>query len=248
MNHWVACIKACGRSPGDDATAPDETTQTFIAQYYSLERIVIPAIADGDCALDVMCLMAGMDRRLASRASVREQLCRFLLRHAGNRALIASMYHTGEVSTHLGQFELESAGAALCNAGESHGDGDATDPKPPEARSFTDEEFNAVKWKRRLQKAAPQAICNVLRGLPGWSIEQIKTEYSQREKAPTTRKPAATFLLKRDCHLKDRTKAAKHFLQWCRERHGNPLQARHAELLKKRQDAVWVVRSVRAES
>ena len=82
-----------GRSPGDDATAPGEATQTFIAPYYSLDRIVIPTIDDGDCALDVMCFMAGMDRRLASRASVREQLCRFLLRHAGDRALIASMFH-----------------------------------------------------------------------------------------------------------------------------------------------------------
>ena len=37
--------------------------------------------------------------------------------------------------------------------------------------AYTDEEFNAVKWKCRLHTASPDAICNVLRGLLGWSIE-----------------------------------------------------------------------------
>ena len=37
----------------------------------------------------------------------------FALKHVGNRAFVATMHAVGEIGTHLGLFELDSAGAAL---------------------------------------------------------------------------------------------------------------------------------------
>lgn len=270
-NHWVACIKADGRSTNYDMATHNETTQTFIALYYSVDRIIIETICDGDCALDVMSLMCGMQRRATSRMTLREQLSRFLLSNAGNRALISSMFQLGEVSEHLGLYELESSGAALTRPADSspapwhheegrqgsceparHGDGM---PKRhgngmlEHCRSFTDDEFNAVKWKCRLDKASPETVTNILQNLPDWSIKQATAEYSQRLAAPIKREPAATFLLKRDPHLRDRRKAAKHFLEWCRDRFENPMQTHHAFLLQQgRMPYGWFAAYVKAHT
>ena len=37
----------------------------------------------------------------------------FALKHVGNRAFIAMLHSVGELTTHLGLFELDSAGAEL---------------------------------------------------------------------------------------------------------------------------------------
>ncbi len=50
----------------------------------------------------------------------------FALKHVGNRAFIAMLHGVGELTTHLGLFELGSAGAELVVSAaleEHHGDG-----------------------------------------------------------------------------------------------------------------------------
>ena len=97
VNHWVACVDQGGRH-GDGEEADDEETLTFQAVYLSFNRIVTRTVADGDCGLDVLCLMSGLSRCQLQRDSLRTELSAFILKHAGNRALISILYQLVEVT------------------------------------------------------------------------------------------------------------------------------------------------------
>ena len=70
MNHWVVAI---GFGVQDISTVDrtreggTESEELFFGLYLSLQRLVVKTIADGDCALDAMCLMVGVPRTLASQ-------------------------------------------------------------------------------------------------------------------------------------------------------------------------------------
>ena len=151
VNHWVACVDQGGRHGdgasrhGDGAEADDEETLTFQAMYLSFNRIVTWTVCDGDCGLDVLCLMSGLSRCRLQRDSLRTELSAFVLKHAGNRALISILFQLVEVTEHLGLFELAASGAEFVVDDAHHGDGVA--PRPIRARDFTEEEMCAVMWK-----------------------------------------------------------------------------------------------------
>ena len=136
--------------------------------------------------------MSGAPRGAAARTALRRELCKFLLDHAGNRALVSCLYGVGEVSEHLGNVELAAAGAALVGD-TSHGHGDAVHSH--HARPFSDEEFSAVRWKCRLHLASPETIGNVLRGLPEWSMCRNTT----KRDSPPTAKPKANIYPDKGC-------------------------------------------------
>ena len=111
INHWVACVSESDHEGIGHALleeTSDDETETFQARYRSVDRIVLETVDDGDCGLDVLNMMAGSERRLESREELRNEIARFLLKHAGNRALIAMLRDLGELSHHLGRFELEA--------------------------------------------------------------------------------------------------------------------------------------------
>ena len=101
VNHWVACVDQGGRH-GDGAEADDEETLTFQAMYLSFNRIVTWTVCDGDCGLDVLCLMGGLSRCRLQRDSLRTELSAFLVKHAGNRALSSVLLQLVEVKEQLG--------------------------------------------------------------------------------------------------------------------------------------------------
>ena len=192
-NHWVACVKKGVKDGDREYVASEKAAVDLQHFYFSQGYIVILTVADGDCGFDVMCLMSGEPRRLAARNALRTELRNFVLKHAGNRALVSCMSTLGEVSVHVGLLELAAAGAALVgdiNVHAHHGDGvgDAVHAHHGDgvggSRSFGDEERSAVKWKCRLHLASPETVDNVLRRLPDWSIKQAVQEYKQRETVP----------------------------------------------------------------
>jgi hypothetical protein len=226
MNHWVACVKTGVKDGVAEYVASKKATEALQHFYFAQGYIVILTVADGDCGFDVMCLMSGEPRRAAARNALRTELRNFVLKHAGNRALVACMFGTAEVSTHTGLLELATAGAALLGDVVHHGDGvvDAVHADHGDgvvgSRTFSDEELSAVKWKCHLHCASPEMIVNVLRGLPDWSIKQAVQDYNERERVPSKRKPKAKFILSKDCYLRDKDIACQQFLDRCRNTYG----------------------------
>ena len=69
----------------------------------------------------------------------------------------------------------------------------------------------AFRWKSGLPKWSPEAVINVLRTLPELCIQRTVEQY--REKTGTSvleKKP--TFLRSRDAPVREKRKAAQHFL------------------------------------
>jgi len=159
------------------------------------------------------------------------------------------MWQLGEVTEHLGLVELNASGASVLaddGAGASdaddpsHGDGGIIAARP--ARAFSEEAYQAVRWKCRLPHLSPEALGNILQALPEWSIEEAIADYKQRS-APAKPQQKTPFLLSRDARLRDKEKAAQHFLAFCRETFGDPMDQQHLEA-QTLQDAVWMVRGL----
>ena len=239
MNHWVGSVDDGKRdlvsvdfdaSLGEGAT---EVEETFLATYLSVFQNVVRTIADGDCALDVMCLMLGKPRTLASRQEIRLECCTFARRHVANRAFISMLNQTGEMAVHLGLYELESAGACLMTSpveapvvATNHGDGVCVvfepDPSLLTDRDFTVEELSAMTWKCRMQKSPPELIAQLLQRVPEECILQLVEAFRTRSvgsatKSGTTRR---YFLLSRDSFKEHKRKAVQQFLDWTEVTYG----------------------------
>ena len=195
VNHFVACVRfdnadLDSHGPLD---AEDEGTSEFNALYLSHRRVVIPTIADGDCGPDTMCVLLHMNRTLHNRNTLREELAAFLLKHSHNRALIYSMWSLLELERHIGEYELETAGAYLFEAtGKRHGhdvpprdahheDGNRLSCSEVALRPFTSVQINAIKAICRLEKATDEHVLGAEMGsrsprrLRAWSDRQRLT-------------------------------------------------------------------------
>ena len=131
------------------------------------------------------------------------------------------MCEVGELTAHLGLFELESAGASLMafllqepvvatNHGvvaTNHGDGVCAPVSagPPLllSRAFSDEELSAITWKCRMVKSSPEVIDQMLMRLPEECIMQTVAEYRKRTTAGAASKEPdkKRFLFRRYAEL-----------------------------------------------
>lgn len=234
VNHWVGCIPLGASGVTDDhgdGAADDDDTNTFQAIYLSLGRIVIPTVADGDCGLDVQCLMLGAMRHKALRDSLRCELAAFALAHMGNRALIASLYRLVEVKEHLGLYELAAAGEQLL-MDDVPSDNVPRGNERNDVRTFSDDQISAAKWKCGLHKASSEAIVDVLRALPDSIIEATVNEFKNRSAPGPSSPQRPAILLSRDALLKTKLKAGEAFFQFIQEREGGELPYATLERLK----------------
>ena len=78
-NHFVVGEPVGSHGSGEAASWCD-------AFYLSLGRRVRETIADGDCALDALCIVSGADRTLPSRNALRVELSNVLLGRLGGPA------------------------------------------------------------------------------------------------------------------------------------------------------------------
>ena len=239
-NHWVAAYPSGGDVPSL-GEGEAEATLTFYALYLSLSLHVAKTVTDGDCGLDVMCLMLAWKRCKQNRDLLRNELATFALKHKANRAFVAILHALGELTTHLGLYELDSAGAALFADDVHHGDGAVPPESPVVPQSlvasechFSDEDIRAMRWKCRLQKSPPEFIIDMLRRLPENCIRQTTETFLAREIAETKKSNtvANTFLLSRDARLDAKMKAVQSFLSSCQEKHGT-LDPTQIDLLRR---------------
>ena len=256
INHWVgACPTGSGHSDSFGA-GESEVTKTLYGTYLSLDLHILPTVVDGDCGIDALTLMLGWERSARNRKALRLELAAFAFKHLGNRAFIAMLYGVGELTQHLGLFELDSAGAEVLVTAPAelaevphHGDGGA-DAGTPQARgrNFSDEEMQALKWKCRLQHAGPEFVTQMLSRLPEECITRAIEEYRSRaiEMSNEDTPVQMSFLMSRDAPVIKKVKAAKAFVVWCAEKYG-PLSSKATELLKSgRVPRGWFSKFVRA--
>ena len=159
----------------------------------------------------------------------------FARTNIGNRALIAMLNVTGEMSDHLRLEELEVSGTMLMTSpleapapAIHHGHGDAVSVHVPvpvcsaPARVYSPEEISAVAWKCRMKPSPPDRILQVLEQLPGNCINEIVEEFKGRPVAVVAESKAAShFLTSGGQFLKRKRAAVQQFVDWAEVRYGD---------------------------
>jgi len=130
----------------------------------------------------------------------------------------------------MGHFELEHAAMALFLDETIRGDGEDDAIAVP-ARSYTQEEVEAMIWKCRLQKASHMVPLDLLTGMPEWCIDQLVQEFRNRAPKAETTNSRVRAILQRYASDAVREKAVRHFLDFFADR-GDGLTGRHLEALK----------------
>ena len=67
-NHFVAAVAMADPLPGEG--------HSIEAFYSSMGLAVLGTVVDGDCGIDVACLMAGLPQTAVQRALLREERCK----------------------------------------------------------------------------------------------------------------------------------------------------------------------------
>ena len=122
MNHWVGgrtdpewLFDGVPSGPSEEVLNKTEEELEFHAMYLSMHVNIIDTCRDGDCGLDVMCLMQGQPRGIVSRQAIRGDLAAFVHKHRENKALLHMLKGLGELTglEDLGEMDLSADAARL---------------------------------------------------------------------------------------------------------------------------------------
>ena len=122
MNHWVGGLLDPAFYEGDVPSGPSEEVLNkteeeleFHAMYLSMHINIIETCRDGDCGLDVMCVMGGRPRGIVPRQAIRGDLAAFVHKHRENKALLHMLKGLGELTglEDLGEMNLSADAARL---------------------------------------------------------------------------------------------------------------------------------------
>ena len=152
----------------------------FEAFYASIGLSVLGTVMDGDCGLDVMCMMLGLTQSLAAREALRIELSDYLISRAGElwmQELMAALQ------------ELEWSDVTLSRSGSTAVAACPSAPAPPvaePAETSADSEviqpdentFAAMRWASQLQNDG--SVLSLIRSLPKSIVEEQVVLYGKR--------------------------------------------------------------------
>jgi hypothetical protein len=163
-----------------------------------LEQLYLPhdlavthTVADGDCSIDVMCIMCGEARTADNRQSMRERLQEFLLDNADHvalqNALVCCQEMQGQEAMALLPLNVERpkplansvsvANITFAVADQAKPD---TSGQPGPSVEPTAEEFEAVRWASGFRNAHNEIIRSLIHALPRAIIAEQLEKYRRR--------------------------------------------------------------------
>ena len=182
VNHYVAVLPLgtqIGGGGGSGVDLDSRGSGSYIERFYlALGQVVQFTVADGDCGLDVMCIMCGMNRTAEKRAELREQLSTFLLEHAEDERLQRALSccqetHANPISIPQKMDVKKRAPDEVVGLGAgSFGGGLGQD--------ITDEVLDAVRWASNFQHASSETMRCIVARLPKWCISEQLQKYKNR--------------------------------------------------------------------
>ena len=183
VNHFVGGLPHIrGRGAGED--------NGIEAFYHRLGVVVVKTVADGDCAIDVMCLAGGMQRAVANRQRLRLELASFLIDHVADARFQEAFCLCGELPE--GDGDEGTHGGWSVGSGPqqgTHGGGDGVSgPQGPlpgtrdgeEDAPFSEQTLAAVARSCRLVNPARDMLVRICRALPQWCLAEQVAQYRRR--------------------------------------------------------------------
>ena len=195
----------------------------FEAFYLNRGIAIDFTIADGDCAIDAMCVLSGIERSFESRNSLRQKLHDFLICNAAHVGLQRAVDLTQEFQNNdtLPSASMNFAGVAMpatVVAGAISGTADDASMIPVSGngshREFLPLELEAVKWACCFSNIDVASLLCVAQSLPAAVVAEQVERYQARPLEPepmaaTSHRKAKTSRPYRSSLFKTRVKIGK---------------------------------------
>ena len=216
-NHYVAAI------PTGNAIGEEGATD-FESFYLSRGMCIMGTVADGDCGIDAMCVMAGFNQTAAVRQNLRTELSDFIFAHSETMWLQSALGCCQELEEDV---PIEGPSSTLPIGGQVAPtvvgkSADASKNLPAVAEENTDEAeepapidpevLEAIKWATGL--ASEDMVQSCYTSLPKWCIADAIERFKNRPADPVQQpKPKAKVTRRRYCLglLSTRMEAAKDY-------------------------------------
>ena len=235
MNHYVAAVADPAAVAASAGSGSGDDVRTFYAR---LGLAVQETVADGDCGLDVMCLMLGLERNKASRNRLRHELSSWLLEQADDDRLQESFFWLGEDPEPMPEPAVAAASepsmadvaAASASAARRSSD-DSPGNEQQQAGEPSEQDLEALEWACGLKGIDAETLRALHGSLEGWVVKEqlekhqqfktqlllAKTSVEEGSAAAKGRskagKPKRRYVSSK---LSDRVSRAKAFAEWCK--------------------------------
>lgn len=215
-NHYVAAVR---HESSFNVVCRDNSDLEQL--YLSHDLAVTHTVADGDCSIDVMCIMCGEARTAENRQSMRERLQEFLLSNAEHvalqNALVCCQEMQGQEAMALPLANSVSV-ANMTFAVADQAKPDASGQPGPGVEP-TAEEFEAVRWASGFRNAHNEIIRSLIQALPRAIVAEQLEKYRRRSEnslQPATVVAKANIKKRKYCSslLSLRMEAAKEFVAY----------------------------------
>ena len=223
MTHYVAGIDI--PSAPMTAVAAEATLDggAFDEFYKTLGVYYLKTVADGDCGLDVMCLIMGVERTLQERTALREELSDYLISRLNQPWMIDILIVTQEldpddvklarsegiVYDDCGVFEHELMPEAFETAVAAIVRDDGC-----ELEHVSEEAMDAVRWASKLNDDC--GVLDLVRALPKQIVqEQIRLWNASKTAVAVSSRPKCKLVVGSHPTLAHRHAVAKRFQHFC---------------------------------
>ena len=178
-SHYVAGIDIPS-APLTAVAAATLDSSAFAAFYKALGVHYLPTVCDGDCGLDVMCLIMGAERSLHERTSLRVELSDYLLQRLHLLWMIDILSVTCELESEdvmLARSDEIQVGQEL----DAFETAVAAIARDDELEPVSEEAMDAMRWASKIEDDC--SVLELMRSLPIQVVQEQIRLWNARETA-----------------------------------------------------------------
>ena len=199
LSHYVAGI-SIPSGPSSELVPELKLEESEFASFYrALGVHYWLTISDGDCGIDVMCMILGLERNIEQRTQLREELSDYLIERMDELWMIDILASSQELDAEEVTRARSEDKPPLPppNRPPNAADGGELEPCPMaiadiaiedgvELEPVTTETMDAMRWASKLNDDC--AVLALLRSLPNRVVQEQICRYNARETAVAARK------------------------------------------------------------
>ena len=216
MTHYVAGFEIPMAAVAADVGEPYALDESAFAAFYKgMGAHYLDTILDGDCGLDVMCIIEGLDRTIEERTSLREQLSDYLIEHLHLDWMMDILNVTQEINAEdlklarsediqMAAVAADHQWSSVVMAAIACDDGGEQEPVSEDAMS-------AMRWVSKLNNDC--SVLELVRTLPGSVVQEQVRLWNARGTAASAPKQRIVVGVAPTLHVKKIV--AQRFQQFC---------------------------------
>ena len=199
MSHYVAGLSIPSEPSSELVPEVKLEESDFPAFYRALGVLYWPTVSDGDCGIDVMCMMLGSERNLEQRIKLREELSDYLMDRMDDHWMIEILVASQELNGEEVMRAKSENNPPLPPPNHPPNAADCSEHEPPPAKTtvaaiadialedcgelepVASEAMDAMRWASKLNDDC--AVLALVRSLPNQVVQEQICRYNTRGSA-----------------------------------------------------------------